>query len=47
MILFPFSHFVISFPYFYELSGIRFSVPARFDSVEWAGLGPSEAYPDR
>ena len=28
-------------------SGLRFSVPPRFDTVEWAGLGPHEAYTDR
>jgi len=27
--------------------GLRFDVPAAFDTVEWMGLGPDETYPDR
>ena len=27
--------------------GIRFAIPTRFDTVEWLGLGPHEAYIDR
>jgi len=27
--------------------GVRFEVPAAFDTLEWMGLGPDETYPDR
>jgi len=27
--------------------GVRFEVPAEFETVEWMGLGPDETYPDR